>query len=116
MKKNFVECFMLVTFIALSSCGDNSNKSSEDINSQQVVCSDCGGSGFVSDIYGNTAVCQKCSGLGSYHRSYDVSFTGHGACSHYDALRKERCDCPEYSGNYEKSPCSKCGHKYTEHN
>lgn len=110
-------CFMLVTFITLASCGDNNNNSSEGISSQQVTCSDCGGCGFAgSDIYGNIAVCQKCRGIGSYHRSYDVSFTGHSCCSHYDALRKERCDCPEYRGNYEKSPCSNCDHKYTEHN
>lgn len=44
------------------------------------------------------------------------SFKGHGACTHYDARTRVRCNCPGYKGGYGKGPCERCHHKYTEHN
>lgn len=44
-----------------------------------------------------------------------ISFTGYGACEHYNSLTKERCKCTGYKGDGAKGPCRNCGQSYYDH-
>lgn len=43
------------------------------------------------------------------------SFKGHGRCTYYNSLTRERCTCKGYKGDYGKGPCKNCGHSYVKH-
>ena len=94
---------LLVAAIAFITGCSNSSNPTPSLETEQVSCSQCGGSGF---YYGE--VCQKCTGLGCYNYGYQErntpSFTGSG-----HRCRARGCECTISRDELDNAGLNSCG-------